>query len=561
MAQDVKGDPLAVEIIERNNELKNERNTWDTMWQDCANYVMPRKSDITEKKTHDIEGWTQNVHNFTAVRSNYVLAAGQLNYITPNNEVWGVYEPPSEQRDNEDAKMWFSQCTEIAMDFIKSSNFYQEVHENYLNRGGFGTACLLVEEGTDAKPLRFKSYDTGSYSVAENDEGLVDVFFLECEFTARQAIKKFGEENVSKLIRECVGKEKQLGRKFDFIYAIFPREDSERMIGAEDSKNMPFASVWIEKGAKKVTRESGFLEFPGGVTRYLKWGKAAYGYCPTVEALPLIRQVNFIEQQLDALAELAAFPRFFIPDTYEGEVDLRAGGATVINSNDLARGIKPQEWMTQGSINEGQERSDRKTQQIEEAFHVDLFNALAVREKTMTATEVLEIVAEKLILFSPTFARLVTEQLNPVMQRVFSILLRMGKFPQVPQGVIVPGADGEPEVPTPTVNFVSKVALATKAIENRSWQQFWGILTTILEVDPNAVDNVDVDKVVREVAKNLGLPSEFIASKDAVTTKRQLREQQAQAEATLEAMEKGGKGMKDLSQVDGGRMAGMLGGN
>jgi hypothetical protein len=217
--------------------------------------------------------------------------------------------------------------------------------------------------------------------------------------------------------------------------------------------------------------------------------------------------------------------------------------------------------MTQGRYDYGVDRSDRKKQEIEEAFHVDLFNALAVREKTMTATEVLEIVAEKLILFSPTFARLVTEQLNPVMQRVWSILLRMGKFPEVPEGVLVEGADGGPEVPSPTVNFVSKVALATKAIENRSWSQFWNMLVSILEVDPNAVDNIDLDKVVRGVADNLGIPSDWVATKDAVASKRQLREEQAKAEATLEAMEKGGKGMKDLSQADGGRMAGLLGGN
>lgn len=556
---DSAGDPLAIEIIDRNAELKSERATWSDMWQRCADYVMPRKAEITEKKTYDVEGWTQDVYSFTAVRSNFVLAAGQLNYITPNNEIWGVYEPPSDQRENEEAKEWFSKCTEIAMEEIKRSNFYQEVHENYLNRGGLGTASLLVEEGTMAKPLVFKAHDTGTYSVAENSEGLIDTFFYEFEFSARQAVREYGEENVSKDIRDCYSSEngKNRSKKFKFIYAIFPREDSQRILERMDGENMPFAAVTVECKAKHVVRNSGFLEFPGGVTRYLKWGKAPYGYCPTVEALPLIRQVNFIEQQLDALAELAAFPRFLIPDSYEGEVDLRAGGGTIVSSSDMARGVLPQEWATQGRYEMGIDRVDRKKQDIEEAYHVDLFNALAVREKTMTATEVLEIVAEKLILFSPTFARLVTEQLNPVMKRVFSVLLRMGKFPAVPEGVIVAGADGEPEVPEPQVNFVSKVALATKAIENRSWQQFMQIIAGMLGMDPEnpdiraALDYVNFDKVVKGVSDNLGLPMDWGNTDDVVAAKRKLREQQAEAEAALQALEQGGKGAKDLSQADG----------
>jgi hypothetical protein len=216
----------------------------------------------------------------------------------------------------------------------------------------------------------------------------------------------------------------------------------------------------------------------------------------------------------------------------------------------MARGEMPREWATQGRYDYGLDRVERKIKQIEDAYHVDLFNALAVREKTMTATEVLEIVAEKLILFSPTFARLVTELLNPIMRRVFSILLRKGKFPPVPMSVLVIGEDGNPSVADPEIVYVSKIALATKAIENRSWNQFWMILVQILEVDQSALDWVNMDKVVKGVAENLGIRNDWLNGEEAVAAIREAKAQQQQQAAALQALSEGGKGVAAMSNAD-----------
>ena len=543
------GESLANEIIERNTQLKSERATWDTLWQDEANYVMPRKSQITETKTEGVDNFTQQLYDDTAIMANMTLAAGQLNYMTPNNEIWGRFEPPKKQRDNDESKRWFAEATEIAMDYIKSSNFYVHVHECYLNRGAFGTANLMLEEGTDARPLNFKAHDTGTYSIEENAEGMIDVFFHEFELTARQAVDKYGEENVSKLIQKAYNQKGCKGRnkKFPIIYAIFPRKDSDITVGRLDAENMPFAAVTVDQKGKKVIKESGFFEFPGGVSRYLKWGSSAYGYCPTVQALPIIKQINFIEKNMDALAELAVNPRFLIPDAYEGQVDLRAAGATYVKSTDMKTGNTPKEWMTGGDYNVGIDRYERKKKSIEDAFHVDLFNALTVRDKQMTATEVLEIVAEQLVLFSPTFARVVTELLNPIMRRVFSILLRMGKFPPVPDSVLVFDAGNEAQVPDPEIVYVSKIALATKAIENRSWSQFIAVVGQMFEFDPRVIDGINFDNALEGVGENLGVPSGWLNSTKEIEEIRTIRAQQQQAADALEALNSGTESMKNLS--------------
>lgn len=541
-------DPLAKDIIERTNGLESDAATWKTLWQTQGDYARPSKSQIIEKKTPDVTGFTQELYDHTAIRSNGTLAAGQMNYITPANEVWGRFEPPESQKDNPEAKKWFAKATEIAMKEISRSNFYLEIHECYLNRGCFGLANCFAEEGTDAIPLNFKAHDTGTYFCEENAQGLIDAFFHKFKLTARAIVKEYGIENVGKSIREAYNGNNR-SKKFDLIYAIFPREDNDRVLNRMDGENMPFAAITVDVSNKKVIKNKGYLEFPGGVSRFLKWGDEVYGYAPTVEAMPIIKQINFIEKQLDALAELAAFPRVMIPDAYEGEVDLRPAGVTIVKGSDMTSGAMPKEWATQGRYDVGKDRVADKKKSIEDSFFVDLFNALAVREKTMTATEVLEIVAEKLVLFSPTFARIVTELLNPIMRRVFSILARMGKFPPVPDSVIVFDDIDGASIPDPEIVYVSKIALATKAIENRSWSQFVNIMAPVMDIDPTVVDNIDFDAVTTGVAENLGVPSDWLKSPDDVEKIRMARAAAAQAQATMEAMESGSQSAKNMADA------------
>lgn len=554
---------LALDIIGRNASLKNERSSWDTVWQSLADYIQPRKSQVTQTKTEGVDGFTDDLYDLTAVRSNMVLAAGQMNYVTPANERWCAYEAPAELKakteqsgGSDEASRWYQQCTDIAFRELGRSNFYLEVHELYLDRGGFGTANLFCEEGKRST-LNFANHEVGTYSIAEDSEGIVDTLFREFELTCRQAVQMFGMENVGKSIREAYEDKKaqKLDMKFTFIHAVYPRTD-DRTPGRQDGANKPIASVYVSIVDKCVVRNAGFDEMPYFVSRFLKWGKSAYGYSPAIEALPTVKQVNFIEKQMDALAELAAFPRILIPDSLEGDVDLRSGGITVFDPNS-ANGV-PKEWGTQGRYDIGQERVAAKQKAIEEAFHVPLFKMFAERDKQMTAREVIERVQEKLILFSPTFARMTTELLTPLLQRVFGILYRAGKFPEPPQSVFIPTNDAV-ALAMPEVVYTSKIALAIKALENQSFMQFVEIVGPLLQVDPTVLDALDVDKALKGIGKNLSLPVDWLRSEDAIAQIRQQRAEAQQAQAQAEQAKLLAGAARDGSQADPAKLQQMAG--
>ena len=302
--------------------------------------------------------------------------------------------------------------------------------------------------------LTFRKFDIGTYCIADDDESHVDTLSWEFDLTARQAVQWFGYDNLSKEIRkdfdDKTGERKE--QAHTFIRHVFPRDDDEIQFGKKDATNMPIASVTIEKKDRTVVRISGYDEQPFFCSRYDRWlAGQPYGWCPAVIALPEARQLNFLQKQMDALAEVTAFPRMLIPSSHKEEIDTRAHGVTYFDESNP--NALPKEWLTQGKYDVGLDRVTQKQEAINRAFHVDLFRMFADLDKQMTAREVMERSSEKLAMFSPTFALFTTEFISPMLTRVFKILYRNRMLPPVPRELMEQVGTGlfmpEPEVSYP----------------------------------------------------------------------------------------------------------------
>jgi hypothetical protein len=553
---------IARSVMRRHESMRAQRATWDTLWQDIANYVMPRKAQITSLTSQPSTEKQDVLFDTTAIRANMVLANGQLAWMTPHESRWFSFEPPPELDDNDEAKNWFKRCTEIAQAALSRSNFYTEIHELYLDRGAFGTACMFLEEGK-RQPLLFDTWNVGLYSIAEDEEGTVDTVCREFELTTIQAEDKFGEENLSPKLRKLYASSDVNNhlQKHWFIHCVYPRE--ERDPQKVDGENMPFASVYLEKETRHVCRVGGYRELPFFATRYLKWGSSAYGWSPSWVALPEARQLNFLERQMDALAELAAFPRVLVPSGMDGEIDLRAAGVTYFNPANPS--AIPREWGTSGRYDVGQIRGDVRRKAIEEAFHVDLFQMFSRLDKQMTAREVGERSGEKLTQFSPTFTRMTTELFNPLLERVFSILIRGGHFPEPPQSLLVQDpASGEVFLPPPRMTFNSRIALAIRALETNSFARHMDFLGSVAQMRPEVLDNYDMDRIARDLARNEGLNADWMLDQKSVEETRARRAAAAAQQAQMEQAAEMAKAAAAVGKVPAdspvmGAMGGALG--
>lgn len=538
--------------LARSRRLEADRLTLDSLWQEIAELTTPRKADIQRSVTPGSQTDEPSMYDGTAHSASLVLAAGCMTSITPGTDRWFAYSAPAWLPAGAGAQ-WYDRVTEITMAILAGTNFYTAIHEGYLDRNDFGTMCLYGAESRRA-PLYFKAIKAGSYTIAEDDEGYVDTVYRNFEMTARQAAQMFGEENLGPQVKECLTSSDsgQIDRKFKFVHCVHPRADYERDRSKRDGKNKPIASIYICVEDCKIVREGGFDEMPYAVGRYLKRNGSAWGYGPGEAALPTIRQVNFLEEQMDVLAEVAANPRILIPDNLVGQVDLRAGGQTIFDRNAGPQGL-PQEWLTNGRYDIGKDRIEDKRRFIRACYHNDLFQMFAdIDPGKLTATEASLREAEKVNQFSPTFNLLTNEVLTPMMGGVvFNTLLRGGYFPPPPPDIIVAGPNG-PIIAKPEVAYLGRMALAIKNLQDRAFMEVQMTLAGPAQMDPTILDNFNMDRAARGIASNKGYPVDWMRTQREVDEIRAARAQAAEAAAAVEQAQGVAKAAKDISQADPG---------
>ena len=151
---------------------------------------MPRKSEISTKKTKTTDGYTDNIFDTTAIHANTTLTAGAMDFLVTGK--WFGLKPP--RRDGtEVAKEWYKGNGEIMLDVINDSNFGMEIHQFFNFWGAFGTTHLHVEE--DEEDIIYcKSEDIGTYVCFENAKGLVNKVIVEKALTPAQLLEEYGEE-------------------------------------------------------------------------------------------------------------------------------------------------------------------------------------------------------------------------------------------------------------------------------------------------------------------------------------------------------------------------------
>lgn len=209
----------------------------------------------------------------------------------------------------------------------------------------------------------------------------------------------------------------------------------------------------------------------------------------------------------------------------------------------------PREWMTEGKYDVGLQRVQERQKAINDSFHVDLFQMFAQIQKQMTATEVTERAQEKLIQFSPTFSRLTSELFNPLLERVFGILLRGGKLgdlQKIPQGLIQPLGNGTAMIEPPNVQYSSRIALALRSLPSLGYQRALTRLEMIAPIAPSVLDVYNLDAAERATAMLDGVPNDYLREEKDV---EQMRQQRAQAQAKQQQQEAAMQAANAASQV------------
>jgi len=515
---------LAKNLLKRFDRLKSQRQNWESHWQEVADYMQPRKADVTKTRSRG-DKRTELIFDSSPLQSVELLAASLHGMLTNPSTPWFSLRFKEEDMEFEDeAKEWLESATETMYAAFNKSNFQQEIFELYHDLITFGTAAMFIEED-DEDILKFSTRHINEIFIAENEKGRIDTVFRKFKLSARAAIQKFGD--VSANIATVAKKDPY--EEIEILHAVYPRSDFNPK--KQDKQNMPFESVYLDASSGDELSVSGFREFPFVVPRYLKASHEIYGRSPAMTALPDVKMLNEMSKTTIKSAQKQVDPPLLVPDDgFILPVRTVPGGLNFYRAGTRDR-IEPLNIGANTPL--GLNMEEQRRNSIRNAFYV---NQLMMQQgPQMTATEVIQRNEEKMRLLGPVLGRLQSELLKPLIDRAFALILRKNLFRPAPE--FLAGKDIE-------IEYVSPLAKAQKSSELQSIMRAIEIMGSLSNVAP-VFDHINMDKLVRHLADIVGVPQKILKPQSELNAERQQaqaqQEQMMQMQQLQQVAEAGGK--------------------
>jgi len=521
--------------LKRLESLQTDRSNVSNTWQDVAHYCLPRKAYVTRTRTPG-EKFDADVYDSTAMQSALVLAAGLHSYLTnPASKWFSLRLQDTELMQSKAVKEWLVVAENKIYSILNGSNFPQQIHEVYLDLSVFGTSCLYEEE--DEKDiLRFYCRPIGEIFIAEDDRERVDTIYRKFMMTAIQAWNRWGDK-AGQLVSKAI-EAKDYDKKIDFVHVVEPRYVYNPQ--KKNSKNMPWSSTYWEITQKHKISESGYQEFPFFVPRFNKNSGEVYGTSPAMVSYADIKMLNQMSYTIIRAAQKIVDPPLMLPhDGYLLPIKLGPAALNFKLNSALGNIEKVEPLVTHGNVPVGMEMENVRRDIIKRNFFVDLFLVLA-DQKNMTATEVMQRVEEKMLILAPTLGRLMSELLDPIIGRSFSILLRKGIIPPPPGDLSNKGY---------VIEYTSPLARAQRLEEMKSISNAITVISGIAQGIPTVLDKIDGDKLVDDIADLYGVAPDLILDSNEVKKIREARAEMQKGQLQMAMMMQGAQAANTGAQA------------
>ena len=498
--------PIVTQLERRYKTLQSQRSNWENHWQQLADYMLPRKADITKKRTQG-DKRTELIYDGTAIHAVELLASSLHGMLTSPSTPWfSMRFRDQELQRSDEANEWLESSLDQMYQAFNRSNFQQEIHELYYDLVTFGTAAIYVTG--DAEGLQFSSRHIAEIYISQNAKDQVDTVYRRFKLTARAMEQQFGADA---LPAQCIKDLKEEPYKeHEIIHVVFPRADAKGKL----AKAKPFASIYYHADSRKLLSEGGYDELCFMVPRFNKDSSSSYGRSVSMNALPDTKMLNKMSEVTIRAAQKQIDPPLMVPDDgFMLPVRTTPGSLNFYRAGTRDR-LEPLQIGANNPL--GLNMEEQRRNAIRQAFFVD--QLLMQNGPQMTATEVLQRNEEKMRLLGPVLGRLQSELLQPLISRSFGLLLRAGLLPPAPESL--QGQDID-------IEYVSPLAKAQKLTDLQSMLRGFEVMMQVAEIAP-VMDYLDTDKLVKYLVEVTGIPARVVRSDQEV---EEMREQQQAQQA------------------------------
>lgn len=539
------------DLYARYQALVTRRKSYEGKLYGCAKFVRPIRNTFSPTDTSESLMLETDVVDSTAQDANTRLGSRMTGTICAQQIKWVNLGVRDQSVNNDDeVRAWFEAATEQMLLAYGQSQFYAEINEALADLPGIGTGGIFTDPLPPTRKERFRgihfrSVGVGEIAIDEGPNGTVDEVWREFKLSAGAAKAKWPKGLSDKTMTLAAEKPWE---PIAFVHGVFPRPGGQGMSFEKTAgkwalvpvaaKNLPYASIYMEKVGKHVISEGGFHENPYAIGRWSRPAGDLFGWGIGHTALPHILTLNEMVNEFLKSWPMAVQPPFITrQNNVVGRAKLTPGGMTQVRDLNAIR-----EWQTKANFSVADAGIEKWQQALKEMWFDD---QLSLRESSrMTTVEVyarLELMQQ---LLGPNVGRIMFEVFNKNIERVFGVLLRAGMFPPMPEILMEYfSQNGEWDI-----EYQSPLARAARSPELQAIDRTVSAIGTLVTVKPDVVDVIKVDEAVRHIAKVAGVPATLMRTDPELAD---IRAQRAQQQAQMAQMQQAAVYAKAMGDASG----------
>lgn len=469
-------------LIARYKAAQESRRTWESLWRDCYDYTLPAYGAFGGGNTRP-DRKSERLFDGTAPDAVDQLASTLLGHLIPLQGPWFNLRPGADvaAEDVDELSPRLGKISDIVAQNLRRSNIQVELHQCLLDLVIGGTACLLFEEAPigSETAFRFTAIPLADCTLADSGSGALDTLYRPLTLTAAQIASRYGAAAVATLAEH--GKTKD-SDTHAVLEAVEPRPQG----------GVTVTVVATDIAGGVMLQQRVLASSPLIAMRWMKSPGEDYGRSPVMKALPDIKTANRVVELTLKNASIAVAGIWQADDDgilNPANISLTPG--TIIPKAVGSKGLTPLEMPAKFDVSQLVLEDLRK--RIRHALLVDRLPQANAR--AMTATEVMERVAEMALILSGAYARLQTELLYPLLHRAFAVLARRGEIPDLPLDSRLLVLD----ILSPLV----------RAAAQRDAQNILEWLEIVQRLGPTASQSLNLTEIIKTLGQTMGVPAAF----------------------------------------------------
>lgn len=556
--------PDVNQTIRLYGEAKTLRIPHEADWRKASAYCLPAHYGAwhTEGPTtfqQSPQAARRIAYDTTGFRSLPKYKAILERLTVPASSVWhGLTASNAELRKSYQVQKYFDEVRDVLFRLRghPMANFRTGVNEVFGSMGAYGNGPIFIGRSTRSairpRPgFKYVPAPLRDVFFLVDDEGNVYHVFRRFWLNARQFPIKFGQNVAMPPIvqAEANKADPSESRMFEFIHSVCVCDMKDHDPEALDVRRHPVRGNYIAVDDKVyVGEEEGYASMPYRIPRPDTVSGTPYGFSPAILALAAMGSASAMKKTVLKQGQKAVDPVLLAHDdgVMNGTVDQRPGAVNYGGVDSQGRLlIQP---LPTGNFRVAEQMMADERRDVEDSFFVTLFQILTETPE-MTATEVVERVAEKAALLAPTMGRIQSELLGPMIQREIEIATELGEMPEMPPEMVE--AQGEYEImytsPQAKGQYAEEVSGYMRAFE-------WASAAAAQMQDPSVLDPFDVKSAIPEIAGYMGAPARWMndpAAQDAKASARNEQMQNAELLKNAPALASAAKTAAEMEQPRG----------